>query len=115
MKNVFGLPWKNSDDISGKIQFRIVRQYPSKRGDTCYIIRVYEFFGDFKLGVYIQEYNGFCDREKDVFVLYPRKRQNSSFLEYPFVRHEVNPFWIVNSSFAVMRELPEDVNLDDII
>ena len=113
MKNVFGLPWE-SDGNKGKIQFRIVNQYVTENGSRCYVIRVYECFGDFKTGVFIQEYSGFYNRRKDVFVLYPRKRQNPSFLDYPFTRHEVNPFWVVSASYPVMREVGEDVDLDSI-
>ena len=114
MKNVFGLPWKNAEGAIGKIQFQIVRQFPSKNGSTCYVIQVRECYGEFKTGIYIQEYSGFYNRQKDIFVLYPRKRQNTSFLDYPFERHEVAPYWVINSSYPVMREIGDDVNLDEI-
>lgn len=114
MKNVFGLPWKNADGISGKIQFRLVRQYQTDKGSTCYVIHVFEVWGENKIGLLIQEYSGFYNRQKDVFVLYPRKHRNTSFLDYPFIRHEVNPYWVVNFTYPVMREVDENTNLDDI-
>lgn len=114
MKNVFGLPWKNAEGSSGKIQFKIARQYSTKNGSLCYVIEVRECFGDFKTGVLIQEYSGFYNRQKDFFVLYPRKQKNASFLDYPFTRHEVNPYWVINSTYSVMREVDGDTDLDEI-
>ena len=111
---IFGLPWKNADGISGKIQFRLVRQYQTDKGSTCYVIHVFEVWGENKIGLLIQEYSGFYNRQKDVFVLYPRKYRNTSFLDYPFERHEVNPYWVVNFTYSVMREVDENTNLDDI-
>ena len=114
MKNIFGLPWKNGYGNEGKIQFQIVRQYLTEKGSRCYVIHVFEVWGENKFGLLIQEYSGFYNRQKDVFVLYPRKYRNRSFLEYPFERHEVNPYWVVNSTYPVMREIDENTNLDDI-
>ena len=111
---IFGLPWKNANGVNGKIQFKLVRQYQTDKGKTCYIIHVFEVWGEEKFGLLIQEYSAFYNRLKEAFVLYPRKRRNTSFLEYPFERHEVNPYWVVNSTYPVMREIDENTNLDDI-
>lgn len=114
MGEIFGFPYRSADGVNGKIQFRLVRQYSTEKGSICYVIHVYELWGDNKTGLLIQEYSGFYNRQKDLFVLYPRKRRNTSFLDYPFTRHEVNPYWVVNSTFSRMVELDENADLDEI-
>lgn len=108
------LPWKSSDDTKGKIRFEIVKKEPGKNGSTCYVIRVSEIFGDFSDGILIQEYSGFYNRQKDKFILYPRKVKNQSFLEYPFTRHEVNPFWVRDLTQRSFEDVDENVSLDKI-
>ena len=108
------LPWKSSGGPQGKIRFEITKKEPGKNGSTCYVILVRELFGDMTDGVPIQEYSGYYNRQKDKFILYPRKRKNQSFLEYPFTRHEVSPFWVRDLTQRCFEELHEDTDLDEV-
>ena len=114
MNKVFGLPWKNSSGSSGKIQFEIIYKYLTLAGSTAYAIKVREVYGAFEQGVLIQEYRGFYNRSKDKFVLYPKKRYNPSFLEYPFVRHDVSPFWVRDLTARHMETVDAMISLDDL-
>ena len=108
------LPWRSPGGSQGKIRFEIIKKEPSKNGSTCYVILVRELFGDFSEGVPIQEYSGFYSKQKDKFILYPRKRKNSSFLEYPFARHEVSPFWVRDLTQRCFEKLNADVDLSEV-
>ena len=108
------LPWKAPDGPQGKIRFEITKKEPGKNGSTCYVILVRELFGDMTDGVPIQEYSGYYNRQKDKFILYPRKRKNQSFLEYPFTRHEVSPFWVRDLTQRCFEELHEDTDLNEV-
>jgi len=108
------LPWKALDGPQGKIRFEIIKKEPSKNGSTCYVILVRELFGSFADGVPIQEYSGFYSKQKDKFILYPRKYKNQSFLEYPFTRHEVSPFWVRDLTQRSFEDVDENVSLDKI-
>ena len=108
------LPWRSPGGSQGKIRFEIIKKEPGKNGSTCYVIRVSEIFGGFINGISIHDYSGFYNRQKDKFILYPRSIRNQSFLEYPFTRHEVSPFWVRDLTQRCFENLNEDVDLSEV-
>ncbi len=109
-----GLPYKSADGYNGTIHFDIIEKKPgTQAGSTCYVIRVREKFGLCNTPIY--EFNGFYNRNRDKFTLYPKKRLNPSFLEYPFTRQDVNAFWVHDRTIHCWESVDENTDLEEFL
>ena len=106
MREYFGFSYTSPDGYSGKIRFEITEKIPWKNGETCYIIRASEVFNDYMPPTWIYMFRGFYNKYKDVFTLYPNKRLNPSFLDFPFTRFSISPVFVTDLTVRpIMDEL----------
>ena len=107
-----GLPYKSPLGICGKIYFMIIAKQPGKMaGSIQYTIRAYETYGDGGW-IPIHQYIGFYNSHKEKFILYPNRRLNTSFLDYPFVRRDINALWVYDG--MMWHDLPPELRVNDL-
>lgn len=108
-----GLSYKSPSGVSGKIYFYIISKKQGKMaGSLQYTIRAYESYGDV-VRTSIHQYIGFYNSRKERFTLYPNRRLNPSFLDYPFIRRDINAFWVYDSSM-LRKDLPPELRINEL-